>query len=121
MADTLISDQSLTFGVTDTATLGFFETIDFEDVSDKIEVKDGDGDIIGIDYHSKRYVVTGTFVFDTGQTLPTTGTAITLTSQGADQMSIGSNAIYVDNVKQVYTNADVVKVDFTATTYPSIG
>jgi len=119
MADTLISDQSLIFGVTDTGTLGFFETIDFEDVSDKVETKDGDGDIIGIDYHSKRYVVTGTYVFDSGQALPTTGSAITLTSQ-SNQMSIGSNAIYVDTVKQVYSNADFTKVDFTATTYPSI-
>jgi hypothetical protein len=119
MADTLISDQNLLFGITDTGTLGFFESIDFEDVSDKIEVKDGDGDIIGIDYHSKRYVVTGTYVFDTGQTIPTTGTAITLTSQ-TSQMSIGSNNIYVDNVKQTYSNSDVTKIDFTATTYPSI-
>jgi len=119
MADTLVTDQALVFGVTDTATKGFFETIDFEDVSDKIEVKDGDGDIIGVDYHSKRYVVTGTYVMDSGQTLPTTGTAITLTSQSS-QMAIGSNSIYVDTVKQTYSNGDVTKVDFTATTYPSI-
>jgi len=119
MADTLITDGALDFGITDTGTLGYFETLDFEDVMDKIEVKDGDGDIIGIDYHSKRYVVTGTFAFKSDQTIPTTGTAITITSQ-SNQMAIGSNSIYVDTIKQTYTNADVTKIDFTATTYPSI-
>jgi hypothetical protein len=120
MADTLISDEALVFGVTDTGTLGFFETIEFEDVKDKVEIKDGDGDTIGIDYHSARFTVTGTYVFDSGQTLPATGGSITLTSQ-SNQMAIGANAIYVDTVKQTYNNGDVCKVDFTATTYPSIG
>ena len=119
MADTLISDKNIIVGVTDTATLGFFEGLEFEDVSDKIEIKDGDGDIIGIDYHSKRYTVSGSYVFDTGQTIPTTGTAITLTSQ-ANQMAIGSNSIYVDTVKQVYANTTETKIDFTGTTYPDI-
>jgi len=118
MADTLITQQALVFGVTDTS-FGFFEGLEFEDVSDKIEVKDGDGDIIGIDYHSKRYTVSGTYVFDSGQPLPITGAAITITSQ-ASQMAIGANSIYVDTVKQVYSNGDVVKVDFTGTTYPNI-
>jgi hypothetical protein len=119
MAHALISDQNIIFGVTDTGTLGFFESIDFEDVSDKIEAKDGDGQIIGIDYHSKRYNVSGTYVFDTGQTLPTVGGSITLTSQ-TSQMAIGANSIYVDTVKQSYSNSDVTKIEFTATTYPSI-
>ena len=119
MADTLITDQALIFGVTDSAQ-GYFESLDFEEVRDKIEVKDGDGDIIGVDYHSKRFTVSGTYVMNSGQTLPTVGTAITIVSQGSGQMAIGSNAIYVDTVKQSYANGDVTKVDFTGTTYPNI-
>jgi len=119
MADTLISDAALIFGVTDSAQ-GYFESLDFEEVLDKIEVKDGDGDIIAIDYHSKRFTVSGTYVMLTGQTLPTVGTAITITSQGTNQMVIGSNTIYVDSVKQAYSNSDVAKVDVTGTTYPNI-
>ena len=47
----MISDKDIIFGVTNTATLGFFESIDFEQTGDKLEVKDGDGSIIGIEYH----------------------------------------------------------------------
>jgi hypothetical protein len=119
MADNLISDKSISFGITDTATLGFFESLEYEEVHDKIEVKDGDGDIIGIDYHSKRYTVTGTFVMDTGQSIPTVGGSIAVTA-GDRQMAIGSNNIYVDTVKESHSNSDVIKVEFTGTTYPSI-
>jgi hypothetical protein len=118
--DTLISDQAIAFGITDTATLGFFESLEYEDVSDKIEIKDGDGDIIGIDYHSKRYTVSGTYVIDTGQTLPVVGGSITVTA-GDRQMAIGSNTIYVDSMKESHSNSDVIKGEFTGTTYPSIG
>ena len=119
MADTLITQAAIAFGITDTATLGFFESLEYEDVSDKVEIKDGDGDIIGVDYHSKRYTVSGTYVIDTGQTLPTVGGSITITA-GARKMAIGSNTIYVDTVKESHSNSDVTKCEFTGTTYPSI-
>ena len=49
MADTLISDQALQFGITDTGALGFFESYEVEVTKKKIEVADGDGDIIGVE------------------------------------------------------------------------
>jgi hypothetical protein len=120
MADTLITDKNLSFGITDTAALGFFESYEVEVVKDKIEAKDGDGDIIGVDFHSKRTTVTGTFVMDTTATLPEPGSSITVT-QTPQSLNSGSNgSLYVDTIKEIRTNADVLKVDFTATSYPDI-
>ena len=118
MADTLISDQAIAFGITDSSQ-GFFESLEFEEIKDKIEVKDGDGDIIGVDFHSPRYTVSGTYVIDTGVALPTVGSSITIVA-GTRKMAIGSNAIYVDTVKETHSNSAVQKCEFTGTTYPSI-
>lgn len=120
MADTLVTDKNLSFGISDTSAYGFFESYEVEVIRDKIEAKDGDGDIIGVDYHSKRTQVTATFVMDTTATLPEPGSTITIT-QTPQSLNSGSNGtLYVDTIKEIRSNADVLKVDLTATSYPDI-
>ncbi len=120
MADTLISDKNIHFGITDTGTLGFFESLEWEEQSGKTEVSDGDGDIIGIDYFGKKTVCNGVFVLDTNGTIPGVGTAITLTDS-PEKINGGDNGtLYVDTIKETKVNDDVTKVEFTATSYPNI-
>jgi hypothetical protein len=117
MADTLVSDESIEFGITDTTALGFFESLEHTRQADKIEARDGDGDIMGGDYHAKRTQVTGTFVLNTSASLPNVGSSITITQ--STNLTIGST-IYVDEIKEVRSNSDVTKVEFSGTAYESI-
>ena len=114
---TLVGNQNLLWGITDTAALGFFTDLSYEQDGELTEVTNGDGAIIGAIFSGDKINVTGTFNFDSSQTMPQRGTAITL-SQAPEDWTL--TTIYLTKITQTFSNANVMQVSFEATSWPDI-
>lgn len=125
MAANQVGESDLVFGVTD-ETYGFFETLEYEVQSEKKEAMDGDGDVVGVAWHSKKTRVTGSYVYlNSGNTSEPsqqvgTGTPITITNTDGLPSADGPGDIYIDRAKETFAKADYKKVDFEGTFYPDL-
>ena len=114
---TQVGNQDLIWGVTDTGTLGFFESLDFEQDGETKEVPNGDGAYIGAIFHGEKLNVSGTFAYDSSNTMPERGDEITLTQTPEDWTV---TTIYITKIGQSFSNGDVMKVAFEGTAWPDI-
>jgi len=116
---TQVGNQDLIWGVTDTGTLGLFETLDFEQDGEQTEVTDGDGAIQAVIFSGDKLSVTASFAYDSGggNSVPERGDVIVL-SQAPQDWAVTS--IIVTKVGQAFSNSDVMKVSLDAVAYPEI-
>jgi hypothetical protein len=116
---TQLGNQNLIWGVTDTGTLGLFESLDFEQDGETTEVADGDGAIQGFILSGEKLNVSATFAYDSGgaNVVPERGTVIAL-SQAPSDWTVTS--IIVTKASQAFTNSDVMKVTLEGVAFPDI-
>ena len=116
---TQLGNQNLIWGITDTGTLGLFESLDFEQDGETTEVADGDGAIQGFILSGEKLNVSGTFAYDGGgaNVVPERGQVVAL-GQTPEDWTVTS--IILTKVSQAFTNSDVLKVTFEGVAYPDI-
>lgn len=115
---TQVGNQNVIWGITDTATLGFFESLEYEEDGELTEVPDGDGAIIAAIFSGDKINVKGTFVIDGSQTMPTRGSSIAISQGVVAGPTVGD--IFVTKTTQAFSNSDVAKVSFEGTNWPDI-
>ena len=126
MADTLIGDSDLTFGITETGTIGYFESLEYDASVEILEVVDGDGDIVSVDFYGKKIAVSGTFAYTANSDANDpadkigTGTTITIGQSPVGDGFSSASTIYVTKVRQSFSNTDVLKVEFEGMYWPNL-
>lgn len=116
MAATQIGNADVLFGIVD-GSLGFFESLTFEEAGETVEILDGCGQIISAFLTGDRTNVSGTFVLDTTATGPNRGDTITL---GTSPQFVPNGDIYITAITEEYSNSDALKVSFEGTFWPFI-